>query len=213
LFKWQNSLIEARAAWGGFLWSPRLYLPLGEHRRQYAAVLTYAALDRADIFTVVELSEATNLLPQEGLQEAAQALVHALEGAGAQRKEQWDNRIQPYWHGIWPKSRQLTSKSIATQLARLAIAAGDAFPVALSTLRDWLQPLDHAYYVIDLLKESGLCLRFPEEALLFLDAIIEDQPWPSPELSVCLDAIAQFRPEVHQDQRYQHLSEYTRRRG
>jgi hypothetical protein len=57
LFNWQRSAVEARGAWEGFLWSPRLYRPLleaskqdfletarhyaelGEGGRQYAAIL------------------------------------------------------------------------------------------------------------------------------------------------------------------------------
>jgi hypothetical protein len=63
LFDWAHSSVEAKAAWEGFLCSPRLYRPLliafksqflstahhyadlGEHGRQFAAFLTYAALD------------------------------------------------------------------------------------------------------------------------------------------------------------------------
>ena len=62
LFDWQHSAIEACAAWKGFLWSPRLYGPLlaafkrsfletachydqlGEHARQYAAILTLSLI-------------------------------------------------------------------------------------------------------------------------------------------------------------------------
>ena len=66
LFDWTIDNSEARAVWEGFLWSPRLYQPLlisikipfldtanhynelGEHARQYAAFLTYAALNRLE---------------------------------------------------------------------------------------------------------------------------------------------------------------------
>jgi hypothetical protein len=80
-FSWQHSESEAKAAWEGFLWSPRLYRPLltafkidfletarhfsnlGEHGRQYAAIFTYAALDPADTFTNAELYATTSALP------------------------------------------------------------------------------------------------------------------------------------------------------
>ena len=60
--------MEARSAWEGFLWSPRLYRPLmevlkpafldtanhyaqlGRHREQYASLLTFVGLDAADVF-------------------------------------------------------------------------------------------------------------------------------------------------------------------
>ena len=231
LFNWEEHPNEARAAWEAFLWSPRLYRPLfsafktnfletarhyadlGEHARQYASILTYSALEPADSFSSGELHEATSALPQEGLQESAQALVYALEGSGEQRESYWDNRIQPYWKTIWPKSRQLASKPIAEQLAHLAIAARGSFPKALGTVRDWLQPIEHPHYVIDLLHESGLCSRFPQDALQFLGAIIADQPWAPKELGDCLNAIVTAWPDGQQEDRYRRLMEYARRHG
>jgi hypothetical protein len=231
LFNWRLSPDEARAAWEGFLWSPRLYRPLltafradfletarhyadlGEHGRQYAAILTYAALDPADTFTPAELYKSTSALPQDGLQEAAQALVNAVEGAGEQREQYWDNRIQPYWQTIWPKSRQFASNNMAEQLARLAISARGAFPSALRTIGDWLQPLESPDFVVHLLHESGLCSRFPQDALRLLDGIIADQPWAPTEIGDCLTAVVTAWPDAHRDGRYKRLMEYARQHG
>jgi hypothetical protein len=231
LFDWTIDAVEARAAWEGFLWSPRLYRPLliafkaqfldtvqhytelGEHAQQFAAFLTYAALDPVDTYTAQDFQAALGALPQEGLHESAQALVQALEGAGEQREDYWANRIQPFWQGIWPKSRQLASKSIAESLARLSIAARGQFPAALTTVLDWLQPIEDPHFVVHLLHESGLSGRFPEDALRLLNAVIDDQPWAPHELGQCLTAISQAAPALLQDHRYQRLTEYSRRRG
>ncbi|BBO99303.1 hypothetical protein [Sulfuriferula nivalis] len=152
-------------------------------------------------------------MPQEGLQESAQALVYALEGAGEQREQYWNNRIRPYWQTIWPKSRPLASKAIAELLARLAIAARGEFPAALGTVRDWLQPLEHPHYVVHLLHESGLCSRFPQDVLKLLDSIIVDQPWAPQELRDCLRALVAAWVEGQRDIRYLRLIEYARRHG
>lgn len=61
------------------------------------------------------------------------------------------------------------------------------------------------------MQESGLCGRFPREALRFLDALIESQPWAPTELGECLSAIVQVWPEAPQDYRYTRLIEYARR--
>ena len=231
LFDWQQPADEVRGAWAGFLWSPRLYRPLlvalkadflitanhyvelDENGPQYAALLTYVSLDPADTFTVEELASVTNALPQQGLLACAQALVNALDGAGDQREEQWKNRVRPYWHAIWPKSRELMSQGIAEQLARLAIAAGGQFPSALMTVRDWLQPIDHIHYVMNLLQKSSLCSRFPKEALDFIDGLIDNQPWLPYELQACLTDIRAVWPEAAQDKRYQRVMDHIRRRG
>lgn len=121
LFSWSNP-VEAKAVWEGFLWSPRLYQPLltafksqflesanhyadlGEHRQQFATFLTYAALGPTEGYTEEEFRAAIGALPQEGLEESAQALSQALEGAADQRENYWKNRAQPFWQQIWPKS-------------------------------------------------------------------------------------------------------------
>ncbi|OIP99771.1 MAG: hypothetical protein AUK35_06050 [Zetaproteobacteria bacterium CG2_30_46_52] len=228
LFDWSLDPREAKAMWEGFLWSPRLYPPLqisykkqfletarnydqlGKHARQFAAFITYAALDIIDGYSVTEFQEALSSLPQAGLDESAQALAQALESAGDQREEYWINRIQPFWQNIWPKSQDLTSKNIAKSLARLSIAAGDEFPSALSTVKDWLQAIEHPHFEIHTLLKSGLLKRFPNESLSLLDIIISDQPWPNQYIRDCLDCISEALPALSNDSRFLRLEEYYR---
>ena len=230
LFGWSNP-VEAKAVWEGFLWSPRLYQPLltafksqfldsanhyadlGEHRQQFAAFLTYAALGPSEGYTVDEFRSAIGALPQEGLQEAAQAFSQAVESAADQREDYWKNRAQPFWQQVWPKSRELATPRIAESLTRLVIATRGEFPAALATVQNWLQPIEHPHYVVRLLHESGLCSRFPAEALLLLNIVIADQPWAPRELGQCLDQIAQSTPLLARDDRYLRLCDYFRRRG
>ena len=230
LFGWANP-VEAKAVWEGFLWSPRLYQPLltafksqfldsanhyadlGEHRQQFATFLTYAALGPTEGYTVEEFRSAIGSLPQEGLEESAQALSQALEGAADQREDYWKNRAQPFWQQIWPKSRDLATPRIAESLTRLVIAAQGEFPAALASVQNWLQPIEHPDYVVHLLHESGLCSRYPADALNLLNAVIADQPWGPRELGQCLDEIVQAAPNLSQDARYLRLREYSRRRG
>ena len=229
LFGWSNP-VEAKAAWEGFLWSPRLYQPLltvfkshfldsanhyadlGEHRQQFATFLTYAALGPNEGYTVEEFRSAIGALPQEGLEESAQALSQALAGAADQREDYWKNRAQPFWQQIWPKSRNLATPRIAESLTRMVIASRGEFPAALAAVQDWLQSIEHPHYVVHLLAESGLCKRFPTEALLLLNAVIADQQWAPQELGQCLDEIAHAAPNLMQDARYLRLREYSRRR-
>jgi hypothetical protein len=230
LFDWARS-VEAKAAWEGFLWSPRLYRPLlialklqflstahyyaelGNHSRQYAILLTYAALDAVEGYTPADFQGAIGALPQEGLQEVARALSQALASAGDQREDYWKNRVLPFWQQVWPKSRDAASNSIAESLALLCIAADAAFPSAEATVEDWLKPIEHPGYVVRQLHKSGLCARFPEASLRLLNAILIDQPWASQELGLCLEAAAQAMPTIRKDHRYQRLDDYARRFG
>ncbi|MDK9719067.1 MAG: hypothetical protein OEL57_14370, partial [Trichlorobacter sp.] len=232
LFDWQQSEREAQAAWQGFLWSPRLYKPfmaaikqplletvmhyskLGKHAEQYAAFITFAALEPGDTFTQAELSHATRTLPAEGLHSAAQALVRALEGAGEQRREYWHNRVSPYLKTIWPKTRDIISPAISDSLSRLCIAAQSAFPEALNELKHWFQPPEYPDFIVHLLSNAKLPTECPEESLVFLDIVVSDTTrWAPSELTGCLDAIQNARPELVNDIRYKRLREYLRRHG
>src|SRR5690606_19756258 len=227
---WQHSESEARSAWEGFLWSPRLYRPLmeaikpffldtarhyaalGKHDGQYAALLTFAALDPGDTFTTAELGRATRALPSDGLHDAAQALVRALEGAGNQRADYWANRVAPYLRSIWPKTREHTSPNIAESLGRLCVAAQDAFPEAFTMLRAWLQPPAHPGFLVHQLHEADLCRQFPQPSLDFLDLVIGEQAqWPPGDLGACLEQIRNVDPALENDARYERLLAYLRR--
>lgn len=229
-FSWDNTS-EAKFAWEGFLWTPRLYQPLltaiktdflksashfrdlGKHGEQFAALLTYAALGPIEGFSRDELRTAMSALPIEGLAAAAQALAQALEGAAERREEYWRNRVHLLWQDIWPKTLGLATPAIGASLARLAIAAGDEFPNALSDVKHWLQPVEHPDYVVHLLHTSGVCSSFPAAALQFLDLIIRDQPWPPRSLSRCLDQITTSTQSLSDDSRYQRLRNYLRQNG
>jgi hypothetical protein len=232
LLDWNRSEAEAQVAWEGFLWSPRLYRPLmdairptfldtvnhyaqlGKHNKQFAAFLTFAALDPGDTFTIAQLATAIRALPADGLRESAQALVRALEGAGDQHEDYWKNRVLPFWEKIWPKSNDQASNTNAESLARLCIAAGGEFPSAMAAVGNWLRVVQHPDHVIHRLQQSGLCARFPEHALRLLFIILGDQPsWLSQELRQCLDAIGQAAPNLRQDHRYTRVDELAMRFG
>jgi hypothetical protein len=232
LFDWKRSETEARAAWEGFLWSLRLNRPLmdvlkpafldtvnhyeklGEYKTRYATLLTFAALDPGDTFTTSQLASAIRALPSDGLREAVQTLVRALEAAGKQREDYWKNRVQPFWEKIWPKSNDQALNVNAESLARLCIAAGDEFPSAMTTVGNWLRVVQHSDYVIRRLRKSGLPARFPEDALRLLSTILGEQPSRlSQTLRQCLDAIGQAMPNLRQDNRYMRVDELARRFG
>lgn len=232
LFDWTQSESEARAAWEGYLWSPRLYRPLmellkpafldtadhysklGKHSGQYASLLTFAALDPGDTFSVSELADAIRTLPSEGLREVAKTLAGALEGASDQREDYWKNRIQPFWETIWPKSNNRALDMNAASLARLCIAAGGEFPTAITTIGSWLRPADHPDYIVHKLYEAGLCARFPESALQLLNAVLASQlSWLPRELRQCLDAIAQGMPTLRDDRKFRRIDELARKFG
>jgi hypothetical protein len=233
LFDWGRSRLEARAAWEGFLRSPRLYPPLmelfkvpfletvqhfdalGRHDDQYTGLLTYIALDGGDVFTSRELVEAFGALSLDGLQSVSSQLIRFHEGAGDQRQEYWNHRIKPFLKSIWPKSLAKRSPEISENLARLCIALGGEFPGAFEFLRSKLMPLKHPDYVVSKLHEAGHCCNYPEAALAFLVMVIGDDTSKGPPTNLidCLNEIQAASPPLADDDRFQKLKDYLRRHG
>ena len=160
-----------------------------------------------------EFRSAMGALPQDGIEASAQALFQVLEGSADQREDYWKNRVQPFWQQLWPKSRDLATPRLAERLTLMSIAARGEFPAALAAVKDWLLPIERPDYIVHLLHESGLCSRYPADALRLLNAVIADQQWATSELGQCLDEIGQVAPQLVQDARYMRIQEYSRRRG
>ncbi len=157
-----------------------------------------------------EFRSAMGALPQDGIEASAQALFQALEGSADRREDYWKNRVQPFWQQAWPKSRDLVTPRLAERLTLMSIAARGEFPAALAAVKDWLQPLEHPHYVVDMLHKSGLCRQYPGEALYVLAAVISDQPGVTEALGRCLDEIRKVESRLVQDARYTQLQEYLR---
>ena len=224
LFKWENSEVEARSAWEGFLRSPRLYYPLlevlkpafldtanhytqlGRHSKQYASLLTFVGLDPGDVFQNPELALATRVLPREALEHAAETFFRAVDSAGDQRADYWRNRAAPYLKAIWPKTTDANSKTVSKNFALACIAADDAFPEALKLVRSWLRPLRYPSQFACALHKAELDTRYPEPTLELLHRVVADEvQGPCPDLSSCLDAIRVKQPELEHDPRFQRL--------
>jgi hypothetical protein len=229
LFDWDAAHREARCAWEGFLWTPRIYFPfleaikaaflataahyseLNKHAEQYAAFMTFVALEAGDTFSRAELAAAVSELPSKGLARSAQSLVAALQSAGDQTPEYWHNRIIPYLNDIWPKTVSLITNQISSTFAELCIAARDAFPNAYPVLKSWLQPLKRPEHAVHLLKEGALCERFPSISLSFLDSIVGDvAEWAPRDLMTCLTQLQTADPTLAEDQRFRRLRDYAR---
>jgi SIR2-like protein len=229
-FSWRHSSADATAAWQGFLWTPRLYAPLldaikedllqtaghyealGQFGRQYADMLTFAALEGVQTITPQQFAEATRALPPKGLAEAANTVARALEGSGEQRPQYWSNRVFPYIRQVWPKSAS-PSRAISSAFARICVATGDAFPQAVNLLSPWLQPGEDDL-TVRRLAETNLGTEFPEVSLDFLGKIVDESDmFPPRELATLLAAIAASSPDLMTHQTFRRLEVLVRRSG
>jgi hypothetical protein len=233
LFDWGGAPTEAKSAWEGFLWTPRIYPPLleeiktgflatathyeeiGKHAEQYSAFLTYVALEQPiGPFSQAELATATADLPDDGLKPAARALVSALKSAAEKRGDYWTNRVKPYLQSVWPQLLSRRTSAISHAFAELCVAAGDSFGDAFSVVQGWLQPLSRPDTAVRDLDESSVCENFPVDALQFLATIVgENAEWPPDRLPSCLRKIGAAAPAMAEDSRFETLMIYVRRNG
>jgi len=126
----------------------------------------------------------------------------ALDAAADRRVAYWQNRVRPYLQSIWPQTQR--TPAVSAHLGRVCIAAHEAFPEALEELRDWLkQPLEAVSSVIYELQKSGICEKFPAEALDFLDLTVRrNRPFC---LAECLESIGSQKPALRRDDRFRRL--------
>lgn len=232
-FKWKSSS-EASFVWHGFLWSPRLYMPLlhlikeqlfdtakhteelGMLREHYVTLLTYLALSPSEKFTREELMVAFRELKKEDLETASQALLQAFQSTDAKKEIYWRSRVRPFIQKIWPKSMNLVSPRIAKNFAQVAIARRDRFPEALRIVQPWISFIETPSDVIKRLAESNLCEKFPEEGLSMLDNIISEKTdpqllWKRDKLTTCLHQISAHIANIREDKRFKKLEEFWRR--
>ena len=225
LFDWRHPS-EACAVWQGFLlWSPGLYRPLmeaikphflataqhcdklGRWSGGYSHFLAVTALgqpDIPDIFDRGELAQATASLPPDELHQTANTLVQALKSVNEkQRTDYWENRMQPYLESAWPQSRRHKTRVISITLAMLCVAARKKFPDAIKILDPWLQRLPGQGSAIKDLHKTGLCKKFPVEALRFLDKTVSNNYHSPDELRVCLQSIREAKPRLSTDPGFQ----------
>lgn len=93
----------------------------------------------------------------------------------------------------------------SSNLAWMAIETRDAFPEAVITIKDQLQPSKWGDMLHNL-KESDLHSRFPEAAWILIKHTIGDETQiAGAELPELLDVIAQKWPDIADDAYFQRL--------
>lgn len=230
LFDWSTNAVEAQGVWEGYLWNPRIsaellsafktsfletanhYGELGPHGKQYASLLTIAALELRPQFTDNELRIAFYALPPEGLSKAAQVLARSLESANDRRAEYWTHRVKSLLEDVWPKSANKRSGSESVAFMDICIYSDTHFSEATALLIPWIIKTKRFYLPVTHLAESGLARSYPEQALGLLDAIVDElDRWPRGDLRECLNQITSGNDDLENTAAFRRLSEYCDR--
>lgn len=230
LFNWTTDVVEAQGAWEGYLWNPRIsaellaafkeffletanhYNDLGPYNEQYASLLTVAALEFREQFTVQELRTALKRLPPEGLARAAKVLANSLKSANDRRGEYWTHRIKPLIEEIWPKTATKRSSSESAAFMDICTNAVTHFAEATDLLIPMIIKTKRLDLPVIQLAESGLAQNYPAQALGLLDAIVDESNlWPREDLRECLNQIRSGDVALATTPAFRRLSEYLDR--
>lgn len=226
LFDWTNSEVEAVSVWTGFLNSPRgnpdlffflkePFLEIREHlpefdeeyREQFIRFLTIIGLSKSDTISDDEMRDIFGELDLQQLGIAAQTMSNAMEGAADKSAIYWKEVWYPFFQAVWPKRNDKISQETAGRFAEVCVDAGEAFPHAVETLKDYLVPIQWPDFVVDKLKEKDLHKNFPSEALEFLSRIVGiGTEYPGSELRVVLQEIGEKDPKVRKRSAFRRLS-------
>ncbi|WP_025770677.1 SIR2 family protein [Thioalkalivibrio sp. HK1] len=229
LFSWSKCQEEARLIWGGFLWTPRLYLPLMDRlkkdflealnhlsklsrveRVQYVAFLIFVIINLDDKFINDKAKGFVGELPSDIVPVVFDELLRMLEGSDNRRAEFWANRITPCIKTILPIEHDRISSVMINNISIFCIHSKEQFPNAISLLRDRMRAIEDIGYPIFELDQSDICINYPMDALNFLDCIIgkNTRDLPLSKLRCCLDAIIESNGDLVNDIRYKKLNSY-----
>ena len=192
-----------------FLKTARRYQELG-YGRAFADLLVFLALDGSYSHLESEFSTAIRALPQEGLENAIWSAERLLLASGEKKQlEFWKIRLEPFFTNIWPQSESAASPELGRKFAKLCLASGESFPLAVDCLRDWLKLADEPDHLVLDLKTSGQCKEHPNEALEFLSLLVRTKlRWMTPDLNECLAEIVKESPALKRDRRHIRLVDY-----
>ena len=156
----------------------------------------------------IDMSEAKSVLWSVGterLTDAAGALGDMLRGAGEKSPALWRETIAPWFAVVWPTRTQDQSQDLSTQLARMAMDSGNAFPCVVDAIEDILtsEQYNAALFQFD---QTDLASRYPEAALILADKLFGDDDHGDRDLlRNVLAAVSKAKPELKKTESFKRL--------
>lgn len=217
--------------WEGYLWNPRCtadllaaFKPLffkilrnidrlRESVRDtvcdhVVALFIYLAVPPGRGIDTKEAEEVLWNIGIEGLAKAARTLRNMLDGAGEKSGALWRDTIGPWFKEAWPMRLSDRSPEISANLAWMAMESGDAFPQAVDTIEGILKPEEYSASLYRLTKKENLIKRYPDAVLTLVAGLVGENSgvW---NLREVLECIAEAKPELKEDDRFQRLDART----
>ena len=161
----------------------------------------------------IDMDEANSVLFKvgtDGLSAAAEALGDILRGAGDKSFALWRDTVEPWFKVVWPTRTQDRSKNLSTQLARMAMHSGGAFPDVVNAIKDILTPEEWNAALYELNQATDLVSRYPDAALILADKIFGDDDHGGRDLlREVLEAISAAKSELKRTEPFKRLARWS----
>ena len=155
-----------------------------------------------------EAAAAIRRLSEDGRSD----VIRCLGRVGRNDDDRWTGLVIPFIRDVWPKEMRFQTERTSADFLSLFTKTGDAFPLVLDVVRDYLRPIrrEHSsFYMFDLAgtdDEEPIAARFPKETLNLMDLTVSADPTEMPHnLSETLTLISETRPALVRDPRYVRL--------
>lgn len=142
------------------------------------------------------------------LADAARRLRDMLDGAGEKSVALWRDTVGPWFEVAWPRRTKDKSPELSRELAWMAMESGNAFPYVVAAIEDILTPEQYNAALFLLRKKEEIIKRHPNAALTLVDKLFHDGS-SLKYLREVLECIAEAKPELKKDDRFQRLDAKT----
>ena len=192
IFNWQEPT-EARCAWEGYLWMPRISLELiddikesfietfnhveslGNNVTRLYHLVAVICLEYENVFTAEQQRQFLRDIGTSGRVKIADYLSRSFPEKPDERDAYWTNRIEPFIKHAWPKEASTVDAKTSSQFAMVCIQTNQAFPNAVEELKSSLFPFSDLGYFLISFELTNLPDEFPEDSILLLSMVFSDQ--------------------------------------
>lgn len=182
-----------------------------EHLAEVAAqIVIELAIFRSDKPDGLSAKEARHCLRSMNDRNRQDA-VFRLGLIGQREKDGWSEHVIPFINTVWPRERTFRTSSLVSSWVSLLDDTGEKFPEVLRAVRRYLVPIEresHWLYQFrrEVNGEQTLTVKFPEDVLELLDAVIPNSVEDSPyDLAQILDLVEESDPNLVSDRRFSRL--------
>lgn len=139
-------------------------------------------------------------------------VIHCLGRVGRGNDDGWTGLVIPFICDAWPREVQFQTEQTTASFLSLFMKPGDAFPLILEAVRDYLCPVrqEHSsFYLFDRADtddEDSITPRFPKETLELMDLVVAADPGEMPHnMGEILALISETCPALEHDPRFVRL--------